>query len=164
MLILDHLQIKRKTRRLALEILESNLDAPEIYVGGINRNGQRFAQMLVEQIKNQSDLKIVDFHISLAPANPISRTVSYDLNPMILKDKNILIVDDVGNTGRTLFYACKPLMDVIPNRLEMAVLVDRMHKSFPVNVDYVGLRLATTLKNDIRVNLENQDELAAFLI
>jgi len=63
-------------------------------------------------------------------------------------------VDDVSNTGRTLFYAVKPLLGVLPRRVEVAVLVDRKHKLFPIQPDYVGLSLYTTLKDNIEVTLE----------
>ena len=62
-------------------------------------------------------------------------------------------MDDVANTGRTLFYAIKPLLDILPARVEIAVLVDRKHKSFPMQVDYVGLSLATTMNNNIQVDI-----------
>ena len=70
-----------------------------------------------------------------------------------LRGKTIVVVDDVANTGRTLFYATKPLMEVVPAKVQMAVLVDRMHKSFPVHVDFVGMSLATTIQDHIEVEL-----------
>lgn len=162
--ILNHQQIKRKVRRLALQILENNLDARELYVGGINTNGQRFANMLTEELRKNPVCTINNFQISLSPASPLSKEVTYDMDVEQLRGKHIIIVDDVANTGRTLFYACKPLMKVVPGQLEMAVLVDRKHKSFPVYVEYVGLSLATTLGDDISVNLENKDQLKAQLV
>ncbi|HRD06713.1 MAG TPA: phosphoribosyltransferase family protein, partial [Saprospiraceae bacterium] len=72
-------------------------------------------------------------------------------------------VDDVANTGRTIFYACKPLMDLLPSKIEVAVLVDRKHKQFPINVDYVGLSLATTLKENISVKILGVDEMEVHL-
>ena len=75
----------------------------------------------------------------------------------------VVIVDDVANTGRTIFYACKPLLETLPKKIEVAVLVDRKHKSFPVKVDYVGLSLATTLKEDIDVQLSNSEADAVYL-
>ena len=164
MQILDQRQIERKVRRLALQILENNLDAKQLYVGGINKNGQRFAQMIIDEIRNQSKLEIEHFHISLSPAAPLSKGVTYDIDAERLNGQNVLIVDDVANTGRTLFYACKPLMEVVPHCIEVAVLVDRKHKSFPVFADYVGLSLATTLMNDIRVRFEDGEEHGAYLL
>ena len=164
MQILDQQQIRRKVCRLALQVLENNLEASQLYIGGINKNGQRFAHMLIDEIKKHSTLEIINFQILLSPASPLSQGVSYTIDANLFEGKNVLIVDDVANTGRTLFYACKPLMNIVPNRIEVAVLVDRKHKSFPVYADYVGLSLATTLMDDIRVRLEDGEEATAFLL
>jgi pyrimidine operon attenuation protein/uracil phosphoribosyltransferase len=83
----------------------------------------------------------------------MSSPIEVDVPVEDLDGKVVLVVDDVANTGRTLFYACKPLMEILPARLETAVLVDRKHKSFPIRVDYVGLSLATTLKENIDVQI-----------
>jgi len=88
-------------------------------------------------------------------ANPISEEITLDIDISELKNKCLILVDDVANTGRTLFYACKPLMEIVPKKLEVAVLVDRKHKSFPIEVDYVGLSLATTAQENIDVNLKS---------
>jgi pyrimidine operon attenuation protein/uracil phosphoribosyltransferase len=80
-----------------------------------------------------------------------------------LHGKIIIIVDDVANTGRTIFYACKPLMETLPKRVEAVVLVDRTHKSFPIKVDYVGLSLATTLLDDINVKIGEDEEYSVFM-
>ena len=80
-----------------------------------------------------------------------------------LRDKVIIVVDDVANTGRTIFYAIKPLLNVLPRKVEVAVLVDRKHKSFPVHVDYVGMSLNTTLQENIDVHIDSPEEWAVFL-
>ena len=77
--------------------------------------------------------------------------------------KVVIIVDDVANTGRTIYYAIKPLLDTLPKKVEVAVLVDRKHKSFPIQSDYVGLSLATTLKENIDVQIREVQEWAVFL-
>jgi len=162
MQILDQPQIKRKIKRLALQVAENNLDAGTLYIGGINNNGKRFAAMLSEQINDLTSLQVIHFDIKLNPANPVDQAVQFSIEPHVLNDKNILIVDDVANTGRTLFYAFKPLMHIVPNQIEAAVLVDRKHKSFPVKVDYVGLSLSTTLHEVIDVRL-HEEKLSAHL-
>ncbi|MBK8841612.1 MAG: hypothetical protein IPO33_01590 [Saprospiraceae bacterium] len=81
-----------------------------------------------------------------------------------LENKNIILVDDVANTGRTLFYAFAPLMNIIPKKLEVAVMVDREHKLFPVKVNYVGLSLATTLMENIQVDLSDVSTMNAILV
>ena len=74
-----------------------------------------------------------------------------------------MCIRDRANTGRTIFYALKPVFNILPAKVEVAVLIDRKHKSFPIKVDYVGLTLATTLKENIDVQLSNKKEQAVFL-
>ena len=80
-----------------------------------------------------------------------------------LHSKVVILVDDVANTGRTIFYAFKPLMESLPGKIEVAVLVDRTHKMFPIKVDYVGLSLATTLKENISVKIVGVEEMEVHL-
>lgn len=63
------------------------------------------------------------------------------------------MVDDVANTGKTMYYALKPVMEFSPRKVQVAVLVDRQHKLFPVSSDFVGLSLNTTMQEHIRVEL-----------
>ena len=163
MKILEQGQIKQKIKRLAVEIVEQNFDANEIIFAGINNNGLGFAKLLVKEVKKLTDSTITLSQISLNPAKPISEEVSISLSTAELKNKTIIIVDDVANTGRTLFYAFKPFMNILVKKLQVAVLVDRKHKSFPIQVDYVGLSLATTLKDNIDVKLLGVDELEVCL-
>ena len=163
MKLLDQRQIKQKIERLAIEILEHNLDETEIILAGINNNGLGFAKLLLKRLQKLTDITLTLTQIRLSPANPIEREVTIGLKSEELNNKVIIIVDDVANTGRTIFYATKPLMEVLPKKVEVAVLVDRKHKSFPVKVDYLGLSLATTLKENIDVNILNTKEQAVFL-
>ena len=163
MKILSHRQIQQKVKRLAIEILERNTEETELIVAGINRNGMRFASLLVTELREISDAPIQLTNIKLNPANPVATPISIDLPTEEMKDKPVLVVDDVANTGRTLFYACKPLLDILPKKLETAVLVDRTHKSFPIKVDYYGVSLATTMRENIEVVLDDNQEHSARL-
>lgn len=163
MKILDAEQIRRKTVRLAYEILEHNHTAPRIVMAGINRNGMAFARMLHAELARIAPMPIELTNVRLNPADPLATPVEIDLAPEALRDQVVIVVDDVANTGRTIFYACKPLLTTLPRKVEVAVLVDRTHKTFPVKVDYVGLSLATTLLEHIDVRLRDADEPAAFL-
>jgi pyrimidine operon attenuation protein/uracil phosphoribosyltransferase len=80
-----------------------------------------------------------------------------------LKGKSIIVIDDVANTGRTIFFACKPLLDILPSKIEVAVLVDRTHKTFPIYPKYVGVSLATTLKEDIDLQILNTEDWGVYL-
>lgn len=163
MKILEQGQIKQKIKRIAVEIVEQNFDAKEIIFAGINNNGLGFAKLLIKEVKKLTGSTIILCQISLNPAQPISEEVTISLSEAQLKNQTIIIVDDVANTGRTLLYALKPFMNILVKKMQVAVLVDRKHKSFPIQVDYVGLSLATTLKDNIDVRLMGVDELEVCL-
>jgi pyrimidine operon attenuation protein/uracil phosphoribosyltransferase len=158
MKILSNTQISQKIKRLAIEILENNYTEKKILLAGINSNGLGFAKLLMKAIQKISDVEVILANISLNPAKPTSKDVTIDIDESIFKNKVVVIVDDVANTGRTIFFAFKPFLDILTKKVEVAVLVDRKHKSFPIKVDYVGLSLATTLKENIKVQLGTVNE------
>jgi len=163
MKILDDWQIKQKIKRLAIEILEHNYGEDELILAGINNNGMEFANLILQQLLPLTHLEVTLTRLSLNPADPLSAEVQIEMPLEQLQGKAIIIIDDVANTGRTIFYACRPIMNVLPRKLEVAVLVDRKHKSFPVKVDYVGLSLATTLKEHIDVQIRETEAFAVYL-
>jgi len=164
MKILDERQISQKIKRLAIEILEHNYSEKEIILAGINNNGLGFAKMLHKELKKISEIKFTLSQIMLNPAKPIDAAIELDTDVAELHKKVIIVVDDVANTGRTIFYAFKPLFDILPKKIEVAVLVDRKHKSFPIKVDYVGLSLSTTLQDNINVQILHTDDKAVYLV
>ena len=163
MKILDRLQIEQKIERLAYQIFENNYDTKTLVFAGINNNGLAFAKKLQSVYDRISDQTSELANIKLNPASPLESDVEIDTDLKSLNKKTIIIVDDVANTGRTIFYATKPIMEFLPKKIEAAVLVDRKHKMFPIKVDYVGLSLATTLKENISVDLKNQKTMSVSL-
>lgn len=153
MQVLNDYQIKQKIQRLSYEILENNLDEQEIMLVGINNNGYGFAKLLFESLTAISDKKVILSKIKLNPAQPLDFPIETDLNEADLVNKSIIVIDDVANTGRTIFYAFKVFMNILVKKIEVAVLVDRKHKMFPIKVDYVGLSLATTVQENIKADL-----------
>lgn len=151
--IIQHKQIKQKIKRLAIEILEHNVHTDEIYLIGVNNNGYRFAELIKKEMDRRQLIQTHLINVRVKTQNPITEMVRLSIDVDKLSGKSLILVDDVANSGRTLFYATKPLLDIIPQKLEAAVLVDRSHKLFPIQVDYVGLSLATTLKENINVDL-----------
>ncbi len=164
MKLLNETQIGRKIERLAIEILENNYKEKEIILAGINNNGYSFAELLQEKLeKHDAKKKISLTRILLSPAKPLEEDIDIEKPAKELKNKVIIIVDDVANTGRTIFYAFKPLMEILPKKVEVAVMVDRTHKSFPIKVDYMGMSLATTVEENIEVRIRGKRERAVFL-
>lgn len=163
MKILNDKQIRQKIKRLTIQILENNFDQPEIILAGINNNGLEMASLLMHELVSRTDIPITLTRIKLSPAAPADNPIFIEMPIEQLKGKVIILVDDVANTGRTIFYAIKPLLEIVPEKVEVAVLVDRKHKSFPIQSDYVGISLATTLKEHIDVQLKGVDEMAVYL-
>ena len=157
MQILNDRQIQQKIKRLAFQIVENNFEEKEIILAGINNNGFAFAQLLEKQLRSICQIKISMTHLKINPAEPLADEPQLEMPVKYIKNKVIIIVDDVANTGRTIFYAVKPLLGTLPKKVEVAVLVDRTHKSFPIRVDYYGLSLATTLLEDIDVKIREVD-------
>jgi pyrimidine operon attenuation protein/uracil phosphoribosyltransferase len=165
MQILTDKQIRQKIRRIAIEILERNFGEPEIILAGLNNNGMGFAHLLMDELMPRvpPHIKVSLTRIRLNPANPVEYEPVIEMPAESLRGKTVILVDDVANTGRTFFYAVQPLLRVIPKKVEVAVLVDRKHKSFPIKADYVGLSLATTLLEDIDVQIRDVSEMAVHL-
>lgn len=166
MQILNHRQISQKIKRIAIEILEHNYGESEVILAGLNNNGLGFARLLLAELKPicPKNTSITLTGIRLNPANPVEYDPVIELGEEALRNKPVIIVDDVANTGRTIFYAVQPLLKVLPKRVEVAVLVDRKHKSFPIKADYVGLSLATTVLDNIDVNILDVDQMVVNLL
>lgn len=162
MQLLKHDQIQRKVKRLAYQILEHNFQETEIILAGINFRGMRFANLLLQELLQITAIPITITRLRVHPPNPLEEEIHLEMPIEELNDKVVIIVDDVANTGRTIFYATRPLMEILPKKIEVAVLVDRKHKTFPIRADYVGLSLATTLHNNIDVRILN-DEFSVYL-
>lgn len=164
MQILSHARIQATIKRLALEIIEHNHREPELIFVGINNNGFHFGKLLKEEVEQLTELPCTLAQLRINPAAPLQDPVTLSLPTERLKDRVVILIDDVANTGRTMFYAFAPLLEVLPKRVRVAVLVDRKHKHFPVDTDYVGLSLATTLRENIEVRLRDVAEYEVLLV
>ena len=160
MQLLTHHQITKKVTRLALEVLERNTEEKELFIIGINNRGMELAQRLVAEMRNLSEAPLSLRQLSIKPATPLEPGPQLEGNIQDLVGKPVLVVDDVANTGRTLFYALRPLQEILPSKIEVAVLVDRRHKSWPVYVTYRGMDLSTTIGDNVLVTFggEGGDE------
>ncbi len=154
MIILNKEQIKQKIRRMAMEVYERHADEKELLIAGINNKGLSLASLLAKEIKEISPIDCQLVNVRINPANPIEQPARILVPDISLTGKSIVLVDDVSNSGRTMFYAMQVFMKELPNSLETAVLIERTHKKFPVEVRFVGTTLATTIQENIEVYLE----------
>ncbi|MBK8925721.1 MAG: phosphoribosyltransferase [Crocinitomicaceae bacterium] len=157
--VLNREQIADKTEHIAYEIMETTFETPVIYIGGIAGNGYLFAERLVKKLSEISTQDIRLFQISVNKDNPLNEKISLSVPENELQDATVILVDDVINSGRTLIHAVKRILDHPVRVLKVAALVNRTHRRFPVHADFVGLNIATTLKDTIMVSF-GDDEMA----
>jgi pyrimidine operon attenuation protein/uracil phosphoribosyltransferase len=150
----------RKIRRMAFEIAENNASENALVIVGIEGNGEVVAQSLIRELRAILPLPIQTAAIRLNKKLPLDATLSQN---MALNDAVLIVVDDVSNTGRTLLYALKPLLAFSPKKIQTVVLVERSHKLFAVQPDYVGLSVSTTLQEHISVETDGEKVTGAWL-
>ena len=153
--------IQKKIGRIAYEIYDNNVGEEEIILAGILDRGNIVAGKIRDALHKIAPFRIELIELELNKLQPSAVKVSPKMN---FSGKVIILVDDVANSGRTLLYAMKPLLEFLPKKIQTAVLVDRMHKAFPVSVDYVGYSLSTTLQDNIRVDIAGEEIVSAYLI
>ncbi len=153
-IILDKKETLQKIKRIAYEIYERNYQEQEITIAGIYDKGYFFAELLVKELKQICELKIGLVKITIDKAAKSQREVKLDTDINSLKDKVVVVTDDVLNTGRTLVYSLQPFLTIPLKKLQTAVIVNRSHNNFPVSPDYIGYSIATTLKEHIDVVFE----------
>ena len=162
-LILNHIQIEQKINRIAYQIYENNFEEKEIIVAGIFDNGYVLAERIVKVLKKISPLKINLVKLKLNKKKPLSEPVQSGLSEKDINNKVIILVDDVLNSGVTMMYGVKYFLNFPGKKIRTVILVDRSHHTLPIKVDYVGLTLATTLKEHISVELKDGKD-AVYLI
>jgi len=159
--ILEHAQIQSKIERIAHEIHENYFEEKKVILVGIKGRGYDFAKRLNNILKDVASFDIELLEIQLDKDNPLDHSFSLvkDIN---LKNKAVLLVDDVLNSGKTLAYAASFLLEKSPKSLRTVILVNREHHRYPITADFVGLSLATTMNEHISVEFGKAD--GVFLI
>ncbi len=168
--VMDDRDIGRALTRMAHEILEVNKGADHIAFIGIVTRGDLLASELAKRIEQIEGVQVPvgkldisfyrdDHRISLSPE--VHRTEI----PFNVESYDIVLVDDVLFTGRTIRAALDALMDYgRPRRIELAVLVDRGHRELPIRADFVGKNVPSSLNEQVRCFLEPIDDESAVRI
>jgi pyrimidine operon attenuation protein / uracil phosphoribosyltransferase len=144
----------KKIRRMALEVAERNYNEDELILIGIKENGIVIARKIAAYLAEVFTGSIKVLELSLDKKQPVAIHIS---EAMDFTGKNILLIDDVANSGRTMLYALKPLLEFHPKKIQTLALVERTHKTFPVDVDYTGLSVSTTTDQHIYVEVEGDE-------
>ncbi len=152
----------QKLQRMALEIAEQlDGDDTELVLIGIRNSGSVIAEKVGALVKQCITAPVTIISASMDKHHPEEITLSQ--SGLDFNNKNLILIDDVANSGKTLLYALKPLLAFHPKRIQTLVLVERMHKLFPVKSDYIGLTIATTLEDHIQVEVENGEVTGAYI-
>ena len=154
--ILNTDQIKKIVKRIAYQIHENNLECQEIILIGVHKNGYVLAEKINKELKQISKSSIELIAIKINKKNPLDE-IELDCKKEYLKNKAIVLVDDVLHTGKTLIYCVKHLLDVTPNNFNTVVLIDRNHKKFPIKVDFKGISLSTFISDHVEVVFDNNN-------
>ena len=160
-IILNNEQIQHKTKRIAYQIYESNINESEVILAGIKENGFIFAKSIKDVLTEISPIKVTLCEILIdkkKPRNPISTSIPAEE----YKNKSLVLVDDVLNSGTTLIYAAKLFLEVPLKRFKTVVLVNRNHKKYPIKADFKGISLSTSMQEHICVEFEG-NKAQAFL-
>lgn len=155
--ILNSEQIERKLERMARQILEDHYREKEIVLLGIKKKGIEVATRLETILNSLGKLKIKFEQIELQKDSPLKKDINCSYEKSDLKGKVVIVVDDVLNSGKTMIYAVKHILEAEPKGVYTATLVDRIHRSFPVRADYCGLSLSTHVDQHISVSVDSKN-------
>ena len=153
-LIIDHKRIQQKINRIAHQIYENHYQEDELILVGVIDSGYILAERLKAVLESISPIKINLLSIKIDKKNPFTKNAIIEESKIDFDNKIVILIDDVLNSGRTLMYCAKALLDFPIKQLVTVSLVDRKHRSFPIRADYVGTTLATTMQEHISVEFD----------
>lgn len=163
--LMDDQAIRRAITRISHEIIEKNKGIEDLLLVGIRTRGVPLARRIATMIQSieGKDIPVGILDITLYRDDLSSLSTQPVVNstelPGDISGKNIILIDDVLYTGRTIRSALDALIDLgRPKRIQLAVLVDRGHRELPIRADYVGKNVPTAQKELIRVELTESDE------
>lgn len=164
-LILNSGQIKEKITRIAYQIREDSFEENQLVLAGIADRGYIIAKRLKEElIRISSELSVELIKINLDKESSILRAET-DRALVEAENKVVILIDDVLNSGRAIAYGLGVFLNIPLKKMRTAVLIDRSHRKFPVESDFVGLKLSTVLNEHVSVSLiEFDGEDAVYLI
>lgn len=162
--VVDAVTMKRALTRISYEIIERNRGLEDLVLVGIKTRGIYIAQRIAERLKQLEDIEVPvgELDITLYRDDVDTQQEDPEVHsssiPVKLEGKEVIVVDDVLFTGRTIRAAMDAIMDFgRPRRISLAVLVDRGHRELPIRADYVGKNIPTALTEEIIVEMEETD-------
>ena len=145
---------------MAFEIAERNAECDSLIIAGVAGNGVVLAREVIKELTQIVSCAIEFVTITINKDYPLETSLDQEMS---FDNRTIIVVDDVANSGRILLYALKHFLSQQPKSIQTLVLIERSHKLFPVQTDYVGLSIATTLQEHISVKTEDGKITGAWL-
>lgn len=161
--VVDAVTMKRALTRISYEIIERNKGIQDIVLVGIKTRGIYIAQRLAERLKQLEDIDVpvgeLDITLYRDDVKDMEEPELHSSDvPVSIEGKEVILVDDVLYTGRTIRAAMDAVMDIgRPRKISLAVLVDRGHRELPIRADYVGKNIPTSKTEEIIVEMEERD-------
>lgn len=155
--IVDAVALQSSVKRIAYQVFESTIDETEIVIVGVGVQGKILSSLLGDALKKIGDSTLVFVNLTLDKTNPLG-TIKSSIPLTELKNKSLIIVDDVLNTGSTLMYAVSFFLSIPVKQIKTAVMVNRNHKKFPIKADFKGISLSTSLNEHITVVLDGNEK------
>lgn len=157
--IMDHAAITRSITRLSHEIIERNKSLDDVVLVGVKTRGVYLARRLQNMILQIKNIDLPYGSINIRPwRDDLTEDVAIEPLDVEVKDKRVILVDDVLYTGRTIRAAMDGLVYFgRPKQIQLAVLVDRGHKEFPIKGDYIGKNIPTGKEEEVIVQLKEVD-------
>ena len=163
--IMDEKKIKRALTRIAHEILEKNPDSESLVIIGIITRGAILAKRLAAIIK---ELEGVEIPVGLMDIGLYRDDIQSNLDQPIVQqtdilfsvvDKNVILVDDVLFTGRTIRAALNQIVDFgRPKTIQLAVLIDRGFREYPIKADFVGVNIPTSKEDKVLLHVKEKEK------
>jgi pyrimidine operon attenuation protein / uracil phosphoribosyltransferase len=156
-LLLNHQQITQRINRIAWQIYEDNSEEQEIFIIGILQNGYVLAQKIQKAVQHMCDLKVHLLELHIDKHHQEDNEVKISGSREELAGKSIVLVDDVLNSGKTLIYSMKAILQTDTRKIRTVLLVDRDHRRYPILTDFVGMTLSTTFQEHVSVEFGTED-------
>ena len=162
--VVDALTMKRAIPRITYEIIERHQGIENVVLIGIKTRGIFIAQRIAQRLKELENIEVPVGELDITlyrddKKQELEEAELHDSNiPVSLEGKEVILIDDVLFTGRTIRAALDAIMDFgRPRRIGLAVLVDRGHRELPVRADFVGKNIPTSTKEEIIVEMQELD-------
>lgn len=157
--IVDDVTMKRAITRITYEIIERNKQLDNVVLAGIKTRGVFLACRIQERLRQLEGLELPIGELDIKPfRDDVKVDEDTTLMPVDITGKDVILVDDVLYTGRTIRAAIDNLVSLgRPDRVSLAVLVDRGHRELPIRADYVGKNIPTSSVEEIIVEVVEVD-------